>query len=67
MKKLLLLSPLLFGCSTTNITKLAQQFKDDKAHVHVEIRSIYVTVIFDREMPAAPGTNIETTVKTVTH
>jgi uncharacterized lipoprotein YmbA len=49
MKTLALLSALAFtGCSSTNITKLAQQLKDDPATVSVTVSSIYGTVRFVR-------------------
>ncbi len=66
MRKLILLLCLpLVGCSTTNITKLAQAMSKDNAHVHIEVKSIYGTVTFDREMPQGPMTNIQTTIKSV--
>lgn len=62
MKKLLpILLLSLTGCSTTNITKLTQALAKDNAHVHIEIKSIYGTVTFDREMPNPYGTNVVTT------
>ena len=66
MKYLLLLPLCLIpACSTTNITKLAQAMSKDNAHIHIEVKSIYGTVTFDREMPANCGTNVTETKTTV--
>lgn len=67
MKKLfplLLVLSLCGGCAPTNISKLVHELGNDRAHVHIEVRSVYGVVTYDREMPSGPGTNIETTVRT---
>jgi hypothetical protein len=55
----------LCGCSTTNITKLAQAMSKDNAHVHIEVRSVYGVITFDREMPVNSGTNVTKTETTI--
>jgi len=67
MKKLLPLLLCLCGCSTTNITKLVEAAAKDPAHVHIEVRSVYGVITYDRSFPEPVGTNVETTVKTVIH
>ena len=67
MKKclvLVLFLSLLCGCAPTNISKLVHELGNDRAHVHIEVRSVYGVVTYDREMPSGPGTNIETTMRT---
>ena len=52
MKKLLTISLLLAaatGCMS--ITNLEKELAKDPATVHLEVRSIYTTVILDRNMP----------------
>jgi len=63
----LLLLPLclISACSTTNITKLAQAMSKDNAHIHIEVKSIYGTVTFDREMPVGCATNVTKTETTI--
>lgn len=62
MKKLLpILLLSLCGCATTNITEMTKALSKDNAHVHIEVRSPWGTVTFDREMPNPYGTNVVTT------
>ncbi len=52
--KYLLLFPLLIllpACSTTNITKLAEQLKNDPATVDIQVQTIYGSLIFHRQFP----------------
>ncbi len=52
MKQLLLLPLILLtSCSTTNITKLAEQLKNDPATVDIQIQTIYGSLIFHRQFP----------------
>jgi hypothetical protein len=51
MKKILLLLPLLAGCSSTNITALVGALKDDPATVSVNVSSVYGTLRFIRTNP----------------
>ncbi len=52
MKKLIpILVFSLCGCSTTNITKLAEQLKNDPATVDIQIQTIYGSMIFHRAFP----------------
>jgi uncharacterized lipoprotein len=58
MKKtipLLLGIVLLSGCSTTNITKLVQAAAKDPAKVHIEVRSPWGTITYDRDNSLAAG------------
>ena len=50
MKKIISVCALLAlcGCSSTNISKLASQLKDDPATVHLTVKSIYGTLEFTR-------------------
>ena len=57
MKRLLIslsIVPLLAGCSTTNITKLALALSKDQAAVRVRVMTPYGSIEYDR---ANPGTN----------
>jgi hypothetical protein len=51
MKYLSLALLFLCGCSTTNITKLAEQLKDDPATIDVQIQTIYGSMTFHRSFP----------------
>ena len=63
MKKLLPLCLVaLCGCSTTNITKLVEAAAKDNAKVRIEVKTIYGTLVYEREMPQPTGTNFQSTV-----
>jgi len=47
------------GCSSTNISKLAAQLKNDPATVNMSVQSVYGTIKFTR---TNPGTNSTVTV-----
>lgn len=50
MKRAIFFSATLFltGCSSTNITKLVEQLKNDPATVSVHVTTVYGTVSFNR-------------------
>ncbi len=43
------------GCSSTNITKLVQAAAKDPAKVHIEVRSPWGTVTYDRDNSLIAG------------
>ncbi len=49
------LALLLCGCSSTNITKLVQAAAKDPAKVHIEVRSPWGTVTYDRDNSLIAG------------
>jgi len=57
IKAIVLLALPLCGCSTTNISELVKAAAQDPAKVHLEVRSVYGIVTYDRQFPDGWRTN----------